>query len=76
MTQQPSFPEEMGETERARQQNLDEWMDMVEQKEVDEGDVTVSEIMPGDLELADETLDDELLNENGMHIEEEPEDEA
>ena len=72
---QASFPEEMGESKKTRQRNLDEWMDIVEEKEVDEGDVTASEIMPGDLELAEDTLDDDLLNEYGMHIEEEPEDE-
>jgi len=73
MTQQASFPEEMDETEKAREENRDEWMDILQQKELDEGDVTESEIMPGDLELAEETLDDELLNENGMHIEEDDE---
>ncbi|HLU09324.1 MAG TPA: hypothetical protein VK003_06630 [Oceanobacillus sp.] len=73
MTQQASFPEEMDETEQAREENRDEWMDILQQKELDEGDVTESEIMPGDLELAEETLDDELLNENGMHIEEDDE---
>lgn len=73
MTQQASFPEEMDETEQAREENRDEWMDILQQKELDEGDVTESEIMPGDLELAEETLDDELLNENGMHIEKDDE---
>jgi hypothetical protein len=68
-----AFPEKSDEDEEARDENLDEWMDMAEQKEVDEGDVTESEIMPDDLELADETLDDEFMNELGMHVEEEPE---
>ena len=72
---QASFPEELDETEQVREENRDEWMDMAEQKEVDEGDVTPSEIMPGDLELAEETLDDDLMNEYGMHIEEAPDDE-
>jgi len=68
-----AFPEKSDEDEEERDENLDEWMDMAEQKEVDEGDVTQSEIMPDDLELADETLDDDLMNELGMHVEEEPE---
>jgi hypothetical protein len=75
MMMQPSFPEEFDENEKTREENLDEWMDMAEQKEIDEGDVTASEIMPGDLELADETLDDDVLNEYGMHVEEVPADE-
>ena len=68
-----AFPEKSDEDEEERDENLDEWMDMAEQKEFDEGDVTQSEIMPDDLELADETLDDDLMNELGMHVEEEPE---
>lgn len=71
----PAFPEEFDETEQIREENLDEWMDVVEQQEMDEGDVTSSEVMPGDLELGEETLDDDLLNEYGMHVEELPPDE-
>jgi hypothetical protein len=67
---QSAFPEEFDENKRTREENLDEWLDEVEQMEVDEGDVTPSEIMEGDLELSDEFLDDELLNEAGIHIEE------
>ncbi len=70
------FPEEFDEDEQTRFENLDEWMDVAQEKEVDEGDVTQSEIMPGDLELAERTLDDDLLNEYGLHIEEVPPDEG
>ena len=72
---QSAFPEEFDETEQSREENLDEWLDMAEQKEIDEGDVTPSEIMPGDLELAEDSLDDDVLNEYGMHVEEQPADE-
>jgi hypothetical protein len=75
MMVQAAFPEEFDETEQAREENLDEWMDVTEQQEMDEGDVTPSEIMPGDLELAEETLDDDLMNEYGMHVEVKPPDE-
>jgi hypothetical protein len=71
----PAFPEEFDETEQTREENMDEWLDVTEQIEMDEGDVTPSEVMPGDLELAEDTLDDDLLNEYGMHVEELPPDE-
>lgn len=65
------FPEEFDESKADRQRNLAEWMDVSEQIEVDEGDVTASEIMPGDTDLSDEGLDEDLLmDERGMHIEE------
>lgn len=72
----PDFPEEFEQDEQTRLENLDEWMDVAEEKELDEGDVTQSEIMPGDLELAEKTLDDDLLNEYGLHVEEVPPDEG
>lgn len=71
----PAFPEEFDETEQAREENMDEWMDMVQEMEVNEGDATASELMPNDLDLGEDALDDDLLNENGMHIEELPPDE-
>lgn len=65
------FPEEFGENKADRQRNLAEWLDVSEQMQVDEGDVTASEIMPGDTDMADEGLDEDLLmDEQGMHIEE------
>lgn len=72
---QAAFPEEFDETEKSREENLEEWLDIAEQIEVDEGDVTASEVMPDDLDLAEDTLDDDLLNEFGMHVEEIPLDE-
>lgn len=72
---QPAFPEEFDESDETREENLDEWMDMVQEMELNEGDVTASDIVPEDLELAEDSLDDDVLNEYGMHVEELPPDE-
>lgn len=68
---QAAFPEEFDETDKIREENLEEWLDVAEQIELDEGDVSASEVMQGDLDLADDSLDDDLLNEYGMHVEDE-----
>jgi hypothetical protein len=67
------FPEELGESRRAREQARKEWLDEVEDEYIAQGDISVSETVDGrdplpDLEDEDE-FDDEL-HEN-MHEEDE-----
>jgi hypothetical protein len=67
------FPEELGESREAREQARKEWLDVVEDEYIAQGDISVSETVDGhdptpDLEDEDE-FDDEL-HEN-MHVEDE-----
>lgn len=69
------FPEELGESRKARDEARKDWLEEVEDEYIAQGDISVSETVDGhdplpDLEDEDE-FDDEL-HEN-MHVEDEDE---
>lgn len=65
----PHFPEDLDEEAGLRDENRREWLDVVQQREADEGDQSASEIMPGDMALSEAEIDDDgLYDEVGITI--------